>query len=302
MELREINSIDKEILLSEDKELGTRFEAPLMQVDKINRNGRIYPEATVRLAIRQANKAIDKTSMYGSSSHPSDGIGEVSDVAFKINKFEYRKEDKQVWISGQIFSTQRGNDLKTILKSGGRLGLSVRGFGITKEISVEGAKVKQVESPWKISGADFCLSPAFDSHMDKANLFESVQLPEVTVEHKVEVLKDIFKDSYELVKDNFESFEEFCLDYFGNDEEALNAEIKRVVKLAEKETKGESQQEREERAERRRIYEDNEAYLSGSETVKKLDEIDEKTRALFDEAVASGWRGSLKDFEKAMSK
>ncbi len=161
--LTEVKSADGSIM---------KIMAPFMQSDEENANGRIYPKAIMQKEVDRVQKDIDAGRFLGTSDHPKSGMTELDKVSHIINKLEI-DEKGQGWASLSILDTNSGRNLKTILKSGGSLGLSTRGFGSFDK------ETKKVKEDYKLAGLDIVSNPSYQKGVfSQDNIFESVDLSE----------------------------------------------------------------------------------------------------------------------------
>jgi len=137
-------------------------------------NGRVYEPSVLRDAIRAFSTKIKTRSAYGSDEHPKMGTLEVPDVATEIESVDWDDKNKIASATVKILPTSRGKDLLTILRAGGRLGVSARGTGESKQ--VEGHE--QITT-YELHGIDFCIAPNYQGALvSRENLFESADLDE----------------------------------------------------------------------------------------------------------------------------
>lgn len=139
-----------------------RFE--FARADEKNGNGRIYPEAVLSSAVRDAQKRIEQgVSLLGTSDHHDEL--QVDDVSHRISRLMMRGRDAVA--EAAILSTAKGKNLTVIINSGGSLGVSMRGTGTVKE---------GIVSDFCLEGIDVCLAPSFNTRISQANIFESVKI------------------------------------------------------------------------------------------------------------------------------
>ena len=147
-----------------------KIMAPFTQCDSENANGRIYSKDIMQREVDRVQKDIDEGRFLGTSDHPKSGATELDKVSHIVNKLEI-DEKGQGWASLSILDTSAGKNLKTILKSGGTLGLSTRGFGEFDE------KTKKVKENYRLSGLDIVSNPSYQKGIFNAtNIFESMNL------------------------------------------------------------------------------------------------------------------------------
>ena len=161
-------------ILSESKTDGSimKILVPFTQVDEKNANGRIYTRKVMEREVNRVSKDIADGKFLGSADHPKSGNTELNSVSHIVKKMWIEK-DGRGWASLSILDTTAGKNLKTIIKSGGKLGISTRGFGtFSKETS-------KVNDDYKLSGLDIVANPSYKAGtFSQDNIFESVDLSE----------------------------------------------------------------------------------------------------------------------------
>lgn len=159
-------------ILSEAKVDGSIMKVlvPFTQVDEKNGNGRIYTKDVMEREIGRVTKDIADGKFLGSADHPKSGNTELNSVSHIVKKM-WLEKDGRGWASLSILDTTAGKNLKTIIKAGGKLGVSTRGFGtFDKETS-------KVNPDYKLAGLDVVANPSYkDGVFSQDNIFESIDL------------------------------------------------------------------------------------------------------------------------------
>jgi len=211
---------------SNDKTM--RVEVVWQVADKINTNGRLYPRTILEKNIGEINNRIkEKKTVYGSSFHPRDGIGDAHDVTHIWESVEMNEDGICTGIL-KVLPTSKGKEIQTILREGGYIGISSRGFGTTTKIEkeVEGKKISylQINEDFKLqSPGDFVLAPSVSEAGVRAVL-ESLNKMELQLK----------------AEDSEENKEEVKLEKKDKKEEETKVESKEEAK---EETKVESKEE-----------------------------------------------------------
>ncbi len=143
---------------------------PFTQTDEKNSNGRIYPRAIMQREVNRISKDISDGKMLGSADHPKGGNTELNKVSHIVSSMELDEKGKG-WAKLKILDTTAGKNLKVILKSGGVLGVSTRGFGtFNKETS-------EVKDDYKLTGLDIVANPSYQAGtFSQDSIFESLDL------------------------------------------------------------------------------------------------------------------------------
>jgi len=137
--------------------------------DEWNKNKRFYSDLVATPAIEKFNKEAQKNvGVAGQLDHPM-GTGStlLANVSHLVTKVW--KDDKKVWwADAKIMRTSRGRDLLAVLKTGTKIGASLRGVG---EVGSDG----KVKAGLQIRAIDFVSSPSFGASatVDQSSVFES---------------------------------------------------------------------------------------------------------------------------------
>jgi len=146
-------------------------------------NKRVYPKALWEREIKRLLPRLAERKCYGELDHPEDGKTKLSRASHLITKLEVR--DDVVYGEAQILGTAAGKDLAAILREGGKVGISSRGYGTTKPNEF-GENV--VQEDYKLIAFDFVADPADQTayptmvgesvDLDSMLLFEGIEFPE----------------------------------------------------------------------------------------------------------------------------
>lgn len=124
---------DVKYLTEEDKSgKKTHFiEGVFCQAEKQNKNGRVYPFATLQREVANYNKNyVSKNRAYGELGHPDTPAINLDRVSHLITKLT---PDGHNFIGkAKIVDTPMGNIVKGLLDGGANLGVSTRGVGSLK--------------------------------------------------------------------------------------------------------------------------------------------------------------------------
>ena len=127
------------------------IEGVFLQGDLKNRNGRMYPVATLAKEVgRYSESFIKKGRALGELGHPDGPTVNLDRVSHKIT--ELRQEGNNFVGKAQLLETPMGKIAKSLIAEGVTLGVSSRGIGTLKE-DRDGLKVV---------GEDFQLATAAD--------------------------------------------------------------------------------------------------------------------------------------------
>lgn len=153
---------------------------PWGQADEKTLNGRIYSKSLLHREVDRIQKAVESGAFIGTGDHPASGIADVKTASHIVKKI-WIDEGGRGWAQIKVLDTERGKNIQSIIKAGGQLGISTRGFGNT-------AKNGQVLDDYKMQGIDIVMSPSVSgATFSKENIFESVN--DFEGEKKVEEVK-----------------------------------------------------------------------------------------------------------------
>ena len=145
----------------------TKARGTFALADTPTSNRRIYPKPLWERETGKLQKAIEERKLFGTLDHPEDGRTRLSEVSHIITKLYL--DGNQVIGEAEILDTIPGQNLKAIIKAGGRVGVSSRGVGSTQQVD-EG---ELVQDDYNLTTFDFVANPA-----------ESSAYPRVVVEDK----------------------------------------------------------------------------------------------------------------------
>lgn len=148
----------------------TKVRVKFAQADERNGNGRIYPLALWQREVNRIQDDINAGGVLGMSKHPKDAITDAGDVSHIVSKLEL--DDKGTgWAELKILDTTKGKNLKTVMKAGGRLAVSTRGFGTMD------SDTGIVNDDYRLDNLDIVVNPSFkDGFFTQDNIFESMDL------------------------------------------------------------------------------------------------------------------------------
>lgn len=146
-------------VITEAKEDGKKnyfIEGIFMQGDLKNRNGRIYPSATLESEMNRYQKEfIDTKRALGELGHPDGPQINGDRVSHLIT--DMRREGNDFYGKAKILSTPMGEIVKSLLDEGVKIGVSTRGLG-----SVKAGKngVMEVQKDFHLSTVDIVTDPS----------------------------------------------------------------------------------------------------------------------------------------------
>jgi len=146
-------------VITEAKEDGKKnyfIEGIFMQGDLKNRNGRIYPSATLESEMNRYQKEfIDTKRALGELGHPDGPQINGDRVSHLIT--DMRREGNDFYGKAKILSTPMGEIVKSLLDEGVKIGVSTRGLGSVKA-GRDG--VMEVQKDFHLSTVDIVTDPS----------------------------------------------------------------------------------------------------------------------------------------------
>jgi len=127
-----------------------KIRGVFMQADIKNRNGRVYPVATLSKEVqRYTTEYINKRRAFGELGHPDGPTVNLERVSHMITSL--KPEGKNFVGEAKIMDTPYGKIVKNLIDEGAQLGVSSRGMGSI-----------QSSSQGSVVGKDFYLATAAD--------------------------------------------------------------------------------------------------------------------------------------------
>lgn len=168
--LFEIDMIDAKVLdeglVDEKKKDSTyiRAEVKFSHADKLNNNKRLYSKDLMLREIDRMKPLCTDGAVTAGAYHPQSGLLEVPEVAALWENIWMEDDGACVGIV-KILPTPHGLAAQTLIKAGGKIGMSTRGFGtVTRKTNrIEGERVEydEVNEDYKmISPGDIVLTPS----------------------------------------------------------------------------------------------------------------------------------------------
>jgi hypothetical protein len=189
-------TIEQTLTLSEAQGAGPRkIKAIGITADVVNGNGRRYPRRILAEAVAKLNGHLHESNGQGNfiatgeAEHPSDK-GQRASILETVVKWQAASLDApgRVLLEGVILPTAKGRDVQVLVENGVPIGVSMRGYGSSRAIQIDGESVQEV-TELTIRGFDLVAQPSdpngaiteaeaqpTEAHQDKAK-----QLQENTV-------------------------------------------------------------------------------------------------------------------------
>lgn len=185
-EFLEVNESIVEFTEAKDDNFLGALKFPFGKAEIMNKNKHFYPFKIFDHAVTGLNTRAEKgAGVIGQLDHPigtgSTLLANASHILTKV----WMDSNKEAWAEAKIFDTSRGRDLLAILKSGAKIGSSLRGYG---EIDKDG----KIKAGLEIKTVDLVVDPSFgaSASVDQSNVFESF-VPEGKYEFNENDLQEI---------------------------------------------------------------------------------------------------------------
>ena len=173
-ELREIVEMAGLKILSEKAKDGTMMVyAKFTQLEKLNKNKRIYGRDLMKREISRVKKAIQSGAFLGTADHGNTPAASIKDTSHIITQLELKGDDGFATL--KILPTSAGKNVQELVRGGAELGISMRGTGTVDE------KTSRVNLDYQFMGVDIVANPSVpDAVFSQANVFESQSFSEET--------------------------------------------------------------------------------------------------------------------------
>jgi flagellar motility protein MotE (MotC chaperone) len=145
---------------------GRAVKAIGITADVINANGRRYPRRILAEAVAKLNGHLHESNgqgqfiATGEAEHPSDK-GQRASILETVVKWQAASLDApgKVLLEGVILPTAKGRDVQVLVEAGVPIGVSMRGYGTSRTIQLDGESVQEV-TELTIKGFDLVAQPS----------------------------------------------------------------------------------------------------------------------------------------------
>lgn len=146
------------------------ISGPFLQAEKVNRNNRVYPMATMEAAVEKyKTDYIKENRALGELNHPAEPV--VNPERAAIMTTELKKNGIYFEGKAKVLSTPMGKIVENLLSDGVKIGVSSRGLGSLKPMR-EG--FNEVQSDFVLTtAADVVFDPSAQSSFVEG-VYESV--------------------------------------------------------------------------------------------------------------------------------
>lgn len=128
----------------------------LQSANKLNQNGRIYPENILKRECSKYLKHIEENRALGELDHPDSPVVNLQNTSHIIRRLWWNGNNVMGEI--EVLPTPSGRILKSLFEAGVNLGISSRGMGSTMQD--ESANADIVADDFELIGWDFVSNPS----------------------------------------------------------------------------------------------------------------------------------------------
>lgn len=161
-------TVEQTLTVAESKGDGElrRIKAVGITADVINANGRRYPRKVLAEAVARLNGHLHESNGQGNliatgeAEHPSDK-GQRVNILETVVKWQAASLDApgRVLLEGVILPTAKGRDVQVLVEAGVPIGVSMRGYGSSRAVQLDGETVQEV-TELTIRGFDLVAQPS----------------------------------------------------------------------------------------------------------------------------------------------
>lgn len=242
-QLVECKIIGEDIIDEKTQEKVMKVEVKWQQADLVNTNKRVYTHSILDREIKRIQPELKAGKVFGAAYHPEKGGAEVPDVAMIWRSAKIEKDGSCVG-KVDILPTHHGKDAQIIIKAGGKLGISSRGYGTTTQktdiIGGERKTFSQVNDDFFLkTPGDIVLSPSVVDagvrEMMESHFNEDVDSEVSNKGEMKKTLKTLKDENPEVFQEHEEEVKKAAEAAAAKDttnEEALAAERKKEIEAA----------------------------------------------------------------------
>lgn len=180
-----------------------KFKAKVAQVDKVNKNRRLYPRAEMEKNIPRANRLIKAGKLWGMDGHPDFfSAPKPSEICVRYDAFSIVGDN--VYLEGAVIPTSVGQDIITLWEHGVATEWSIIGYGNAEEKKDGNNKPYYEITDYVFDGCDIVTRGAANTKTVKwtkdstesntevsAEETEEEQIMDNNVEKKVDVVEKV---------------------------------------------------------------------------------------------------------------
>jgi len=147
-ELKEVVTHGQVRILDEAK-----IEGLASRAEVVNNNGRRYCLSVLQKQPVDLKQKIEKGQFLCFLDHAPDGQALLKDATAKITSLEMQGNDLKY--EAEILNTPGGKILNSLLKAGVTVENSIKGYGSTKKVQIDGKEIEDVLEDYELASIDF---------------------------------------------------------------------------------------------------------------------------------------------------
>jgi len=154
-----------------------RIQGMFTVADEINENGRVYKELIWDRELGKLKPLMAENRVFSEADHPDDGKSRISNTVALLTDVEKKLVEGRKMYEGEatILNTTKGRDLQEIIRAGGKVGFSSRGFGSVVKGNWQGRQADIVQEDFTLKTFDFVIGQSTkDAEVSK--FFEQVDV------------------------------------------------------------------------------------------------------------------------------
>ncbi|TET67485.1 MAG: hypothetical protein E3J56_12820 [Candidatus Aminicenantes bacterium] len=207
MKLREIEDYGFKILTEKAKDGSMTVYAKFSEAEKRNQNSRIYPLKILSREVYRLQTKIAAGQFLGQTDHGDSPQTFLKDVSHIVTGLEMVGNEGFAKI--KILNTDAGRNVQEIIRGKGKIGISTRSVGTVD------AKTGMIQSDLKLLALDLVANPSVvDATIGKENILEGLNFEEedkmcgLSSDYVEEMMEDVYH--IYLTEENFKGdFEDF---------------------------------------------------------------------------------------------
>lgn len=144
------------------KKKGMRIKGIFQKAEVVNANKRLYPREVLEREISNLQPYLNEGTAFAAADHPEDGKNHIDAISAIHQKVEM-KEDGTVYGEAILLDVGPGAILQDILRKGGSIGISSRGFGTTTTKNINNESVEVLNEDFRLNYEmpfDFVVRPS----------------------------------------------------------------------------------------------------------------------------------------------
>ncbi|MFX1532797.1 MAG: hypothetical protein ACFFDI_01035 [Promethearchaeota archaeon] len=209
--LFEFDNVPAEFEVLEESDGVLKLGVKWQHADIINGNNRLYRRPTLEREILRIQKDLKIGKIFACAYHPKSGSAEVPDVAAIWREAKIERDGSCTGVI-EFVGTQAGKDAMAIYKSGGKLGISSRGYGTTSQKVENGKAYQEVNDDFILkSPGDIVLSPSVPDAGVKEmieQMGDNFEFTEEELKNRKITLKDLKEQHPEILEQHRKEIEE----------------------------------------------------------------------------------------------